>query len=144
MLIKKIEEKNKYINKNFLKEKFLFTLKGKKLKYKRYFKSPLRYPGGKSLAVGYIIELIPNNIKEILSPFFGGGSVEIACAKELDIKIIGFDIFDILVNFWKQLFTNKKNFIQEIKKLKINKNEYLKIKNKLKKHWKNEKKLIIK
>ena len=36
-----------------------------KLKYKRYPCSPLRYAGGKSLAVGLIIELIPNYIKKI-------------------------------------------------------------------------------
>ena len=51
--------------------------------YKRYLGSPLRYAGGKSLAVGHILEHLPNNLNKVVSPFIGGGSVEIAIAKEL-------------------------------------------------------------
>ncbi|MCY4184963.1 MAG: DNA adenine methylase, partial [Rhodobacteraceae bacterium] len=61
----------------------------------------MRYAGGKSLAVGYIVEHIPNNIDKIVSPFIGGGSVEIACANELGLKVQGYDVFDILTNYWK-------------------------------------------
>jgi len=62
------------------KSAFLNGLKSHsgKTKYKRYMGSPLRYAGGKSLAVGFIIELIPDNIKRVVSPFIGGGSVEVA------------------------------------------------------------------
>ena len=38
--------------------------------------------GGKSLAVGHIIKSLPP-IKRLISPFFGGGSVEIAIAQKL-------------------------------------------------------------
>jgi hypothetical protein len=82
------------------KEKFLMVLKGRGKKYKRYLGSPLRYAGGKSWAVGYIVEYLPENIKRLISPFFGGGSLEITVAKELKIPVIGFEIFDILVNYW--------------------------------------------
>ena len=85
------------------KQDFLKSLKSKSLKYKRYTKSPLRYGGGKSLAVGIIIEQFPNDIKRLISPFMGGGSVEIATAIELGIEVKAFDIFDILVNFWQVL-----------------------------------------
>ena len=71
-----------------LKEIFLNKLRGKNKKYKRYLGSPLRYAGGKSWAVGYIIEHFPDNIKRLISPFFGGGSVEIAAAKDLRIVLI--------------------------------------------------------
>ncbi|WP_371819511.1 DNA adenine methylase, partial [Campylobacter upsaliensis] len=54
------------------KETFLHHLKGKSLVYKRYTKSPLRYGGGKSLAVGLILEQIPSDIKRLISPFIGG------------------------------------------------------------------------
>jgi len=81
------------------KKIFLSFLKVKNQKYKRYLGSPLRYAGGKSWAVGYIVEYLPDNIKRLISPFFGGGSLEIAVAKELGIPVIGFDIFDILVNY---------------------------------------------
>ena len=49
-----------------------------KLDYKRYLASPLRYAGGKSLAVGMVVELLPDNVQRVASPFMGGGSVEIA------------------------------------------------------------------
>jgi DNA adenine methylase len=85
------------------KQAFLKRLKspGGKLDYKRYLGSPLRYAGGKSLAVGMVLELIPDTTKRLVSPFFGGGSVEIACAKELGMEVIGYDIFDVLVNYWQ-------------------------------------------
>lgn len=66
-----------------------------KTKYKRYIGSPLRYAGGKSLAVGLIVELIPDNTKRIISPFLGGGSVEVARATELGLPVIVSDIFDV-------------------------------------------------
>ena len=69
--------------------------------YKRVVVSPLRYAGGKSLAVGFVVELLPDNLKRIISPFFGGGSIEIACNKYLNLEIIGYDIFDILINYWQ-------------------------------------------
>ena len=78
------------------KARFLDSLKGKNLAYKRYTKSPLRYGGGKSLAVGLIIEHFPNDIKRVVSPFIVGGSVEVASALELDLEVKAFDIFDIL------------------------------------------------
>ena len=38
-------------------------------------KSPLRYPGGKSRAINFIGNFIPNSFKSYREPFFGGGSV---------------------------------------------------------------------
>ena len=66
----------------------------------------LRYPGGKSRAVNQILEYIPNKqelpIEEMVSPFLGGGSVELACAHKLGVKVYGSDSFDPLINFWEQ------------------------------------------
>jgi len=109
-----------------------------KLKYKRYSVSPIRYPGGKSLAVGYIIENLPEGIKKIISPFFGGGSVEIACSKNLDIEVIGYDIFDILVNYWNVQIKAPQLLYSELLKIKPTKQNYEQIKVELKKHWKGE------
>ncbi|WP_199769132.1 hypothetical protein [Helicobacter cynogastricus] len=47
------------------KSLFLENLRSQKLRYKRYTKSPLRYGGGKSLAVGFILEHMPTNIKRV-------------------------------------------------------------------------------
>lgn len=63
-------------------------------------KSPLRYPGGKSRAVKQIAELIPPELDAICSPFFGGGSVELACASA-GMHVYGYDLFEPLVNFWQ-------------------------------------------
>ncbi|MCM8827612.1 MAG: DNA adenine methylase [Candidatus Omnitrophica bacterium] len=123
------------------KQRFLSKLRGKGRYYKRYLGSPLRYAGGKSWAVGYVIERIPENIKRLISPFFGGGSIEIAVAKELGIDVIGFDIFDILVNYWKVQIEDPEGLYQELIKLKPTKEVYNEVKKELKRHWKGEVKL---
>jgi len=123
------------------KQRFLLRLKGKGKRYKRYLGSPLRYAGGKSWAVGYVIEQLPENIKRLVSPFFGGGSIEIAAAKELGIEVIGFEIFDILVNYWKVQIENAGGLYQELIKLKPTKEVYNRVKEELKRHWEGEIKL---
>ena len=123
------------------KERFLQKLRGKGKRYKRYLGSPLRYAGGKSWAVGYVIEKIPENIKRLVSPFFGGGSIEIAVAKELGIDVIGFDIFDILVNYWKVQIEKPYDLYQELVKLKPTRETYNRVKEELRKHWKGDLKL---
>jgi len=104
-------------------------------KYRMYDGAPIRYAGGKSRAVGYIIELLPTTIDRVISPFIGGGSVEVAISKELGIPVIGYDIFDILVNFWQVLLNEneKQEMINILKSLKPNKETYLLVKEKLKK-----------
>jgi DNA adenine methylase len=121
------------------KERFLQFLKGKGERYKRYLGSPLRYAGGKSWAVGYVIEKIPDNLSRLVSPFFGGGSIEIAVAKELGIDVIGFEIFDILVNYWKIQIERPLDLFHELTNLSPTKETYKLVKEELKKHWKGEK-----
>ena len=121
----KIKHKPKFIikKKNEIKsiiDDYLSTIKSSSdnIKYKRISLSPLRYPGGKSKAVGLILKNIPLlKEKTIVSPFFGGGSVELVLSQKLGFKIIGYDIFEILVNFWTQLINNPIEFSNELKKL---------------------------
>jgi len=126
-----------------LKQNVLDNLKGKSRKYKRYLGSPLRYAGGKSWAVGYIVERLPENIKRLVSPFFGGGSIEIAVAKELGIEVIGFEIFDILVHYWNFQIEKPKELYKELVKLKPTKEVYNQVKQELKKHWEGKAKLPL-
>jgi DNA adenine methylase len=107
-------------------------------KYKRYTGTPLRYAGGKTLAVGIIVEHIPANIKRLISPFIGGGSVEIACAKEIGIDVIAFDKFDLLINYWKHQIENPEGLYRYLSKYEPTKEGFIEVKEKLKKHWKNE------
>lgn len=126
---------------DFFPQKKIFldslTSQGKS-KYKRYKGMPIRYAGGKSLAVGYIIELLPP-IRRLVSPFFGGGSVEIAIAKELGIEVVGYDIFDVLVNYWQIQIKKPKELAKNISQWKPTKKQFLAIKERLKQHWKKEK-----
>lgn len=110
-------------------------------KYKRVNLSPIRYAGGKSLAVGHIIELLPTTINRVISPFFGGGSVELAINKYLGLKVIGGDIFDILVNYWNFQINEPELLYAELSKLKPNKDTFNYVKMKLTKHWKGEERL---
>lgn len=123
------------------KQKFLHKLRGNGKKYKRYLGSPLRYAGGKSWAVGYVIEKIPENVNRLISPFFGGGSIEIAVAKELNIKVIGFEIFDILVNYWKVQIEQPFALYRELVKLKPENDIYYSVKQQLKEHWEGKREL---
>jgi DNA adenine methylase len=117
------------------KERFLQSLRGEKNRYKRYLGSPLRYAGGKSWAVGYVIEHLPDDINRLVSPFFGGGSIEIAVAKELGIEVIAFEIFDILVNYWKIQIEKPEELYEELLKLKPQRETYNWVKQELRKHW---------
>ena len=117
------------------KKKFLESLRTKR-GYKRYLGSPLRYAGGKSAAVGLVVELLPDDVEVVVSPFIGGGSVEVALAKELGIKVIAYDIFDVLVNFWQVLLKRKSELLDKLSKMNPDKETYNKVKERLTRHWK--------
>lgn len=78
-------------------------------------KSPLRYPGGKSRAVTKIMKYFPNGIDTLVSPFFGGGSIEIATAVS-GIRVKGYDVFAPLTCFWQHLLTDRYALFEEVKK----------------------------
>ena len=103
--------------------------------YKRYLGSPLRYAGGKSLAVGHILEYLPDDINKVVSPFIGGGSVEVALAKELGIEVIGYDIFELLVNYWQMQVKEPNKLFEKLNELENTKEEYEEIKDILKGIW---------
>ena len=93
--------------------------------FKKVCLSPLRYAGGKSKAVCLILNNLPKlRKKRIVSPFFGGGSFELCCSQDLDIEIVGYDIFEVLVNFWNVLIHHKEKFINELEKFEITKDEF--------------------
>jgi DNA adenine methylase len=120
---------------------FLRFLSGYKSKYKRYTGSPLRYAGGKSWAVGYIVEYLPSTIQRLVSPFVGGASVEIAVAKEIGIPVMAYDIFDILVNYWQIQITKPEELYSILAKLKPDNDTYKYIRQELKDHWLGKKNL---
>jgi len=92
-------------------------------------KTILRYAGGKSKAINKITPFV-KDYDRIVSPFLGGGSLEVHWAS-LGKEVLGNDIFDILVNFWKVLLRDPKSLSEELKKIKPNKEEYARIKEEL-------------
>ena len=69
-------------------------------------KTPLRWPGGKSRACVKIDQYFPDlrNYEEFREPFLGGGSVAIHVTKKYpNLNIWVNDLYEPLVNFWKQL-----------------------------------------
>lgn len=127
-LIYSVDETRKYT--------FLNSLRSRgKLKYKRYTASPLRYAGGKSLAVGMIVELIPSHVNRLVSPFIGGGSVEIACAKELGMDVIGHDVFDILCNYWQIQLDYPQELASRMRAFPPNRETFKAVKERLGFHW---------
>ena len=70
------------------------------------FKTPLRYPGGKSRACEKMGPYFPDlrNYNEFREPFVGGGSVAIYITKKYpNLNIWVNDLYEPLVNFWQQL-----------------------------------------
>ena len=75
----------------------------------------MRYPGGKTRAVDFVIKLIPENVGKICSPFFGGGSIEIACAAK-GIRVLGYDVFEPLTEFWNCVQNEREALASEVEK----------------------------
>lgn len=118
------------------KERLLASLRSPgKLRYRRYNGSPLRYAGGKSLAVGYIVEQLPAGLERLVSPFSGGASVEIAVAKEWGIPALGYDVFDALTNYWQVQLAMPERLAERIAQWEPNKAVYAEVKERLKGHW---------
>jgi len=84
----------------------------------KYIKSPLNYVGGKYKLLNQIIPLLPNNIKNFIDLFSGGGNVGIninaikIIYNDIESKIIG--IFDAFKKYDKQdIFDNIFQIINE-------------------------------
>ena len=99
-------------------------------------KTPIRYAGGKSKAFDFISSYIPfwPRPKRIVSPFMGGGSLEVRWASELGIEVLGYDVFDVLVNYWKHQIDSPELLYDILQGLEPTKEQYDEIKNILL-HW---------
>jgi len=102
-------------------------------------KTPIRYAGGKSRAIKIISPYLDNETK-IVSPFMGGGSLEVNWANK-GIEVIGYDLFDALVNFWNVLLNNREEFVEKLKTISPTPQEYNRIKEILMK-WENTQEML--
>ena len=78
-------------------------------------RSPLRYPGGKTRGVEFITQFFPKSLDKLISPFFGGGSIELSVAAKGTL-IFGYDIFSPLVEFWQCLLTQPNELADAVEK----------------------------
>ena len=76
-------------------------------------KTPLMYPGGKTRLWSTFKSYLPDGTTEMVSPFIGGGSLEIRCAAH-GIKVTAFDLFEPLVNFWKYFIDDAESLINKV------------------------------
>jgi DNA adenine methylase len=93
-------------------------------------KTPIRYAGGKTRAIKHIMPYFPKDLKNVISPFMGGGSLEVHLTN-LNIKVHGFDIFKPLVTFWDQMINNNEDFVNFLRTINPTEQNYKIIKDKL-------------
>jgi DNA adenine methylase len=121
--------------KEYLKT-FLAAHRSKSGGYKRIISSPLRYAGGKTKAICMILENIPSlSKKKIVSPFFGGGSFEVAAAMHLGFEVIGYDIFGMLTNFWTQIIEHPTELANVLRNMKPIEEEFTRNRHILLNYW---------
>lgn len=110
------------------KSEFLQSITKPNGEFKRLSKiSPLRYPGGKTKAVGLISQYLPDTIpRKIVSPFLGGASLEIIWANSFDAveEVVGGDVFHPLVNFWQWILNEPDKLADELEKFKLGDDNY--------------------
>lgn len=83
------------------------------------YKTPLRYPGGKSRAMRYLLERMPETITDFRDPFVGGGSVFLAVKKKYpDVNYWINDAYGNLYNFWIYLRDNSEQLVESLDKIK--------------------------
>jgi len=102
-------------------------------------KTPIRYAGGKSKAIKIITPYV-KDIDKIVSPFIGGGSLEVHWAS-MGKEVIGYDLFDVLVNFWNVLLNNRDELVLKLKEIAPTGDEYNRIKEILMK-WDNTQNML--
>lgn len=102
-------------------------------------KTPIRYAGGKTKAIKIISPYLENE-KKIVSPFIGGGSLEVNWASK-GIEVIGYDLFDALVNFWQVLLSKRPELVTKLRTINPTPEVYKQVKEILMK-WENTQEML--
>lgn len=77
--------------------------------------TPLVYFGGKVRAITRLMPYLPSGTTEVVSPFIGGGSFELAITGK-GIRVHGYDAFPPLVNFWQKLLTRPNDLLEPMQR----------------------------
>jgi DNA adenine methylase len=90
-------------------------------------KTPIRYAGGKTRAIKHILPYFPKDTTKVVSPFMGGGSLEVHLTN-LGIEVQSYDIFRALVVFWKQVISNNKDMVEFMRTIEPTQERYKEVK----------------
>ena len=71
-------------------------------------KPPITYWGGKHFAVPQLMALVPPRVAVVVSPFIGGGSLEVNLAAN-GTNVVAGDVFRPIANFWRVLLDPELN-----------------------------------
>ena len=80
------------------------------------YKSPLRYPGGKSRAERIILANVPRNETDVSSMFLGGGSIEIALCQN-GTSVRAYDNSYDLITFWEMVLRDPEGLARQVESL---------------------------
>lgn len=75
---------------------------------------PFRYFGAKTKAREVLSRHVPNDVKEVVSPFLGGGAFELYLTAR-GIQVHGYDICEPLVTLWEQLLTSPLELSEKVR-----------------------------
>ncbi len=92
----------------------------------------LRWAGGKSRLLNKIVKYVPDNFENYHEPFLGGGAVFFYLKSYNKIKNRAFlsDYNSELINAYEQIKQNAQLVVEELKKLKNNKDNYYEVREK--------------
>ena len=78
--------------------------------------TPLKFPGSKAWLVRKMLLLVPKDITDFVSPFFGSGVIELNIAQR-GVRVYGYDICPRLTNFWQYWLRDTEKVFYEAKQL---------------------------
>lgn len=106
-----------------------------------YF-SPLRYPGGKTSLLAYLVKIIELNrpIETYIEPYAGGAGAALGLLfKGYVEKIILNEYDEAIYKFWHAILHNTEDFLKKIRNVRININVWKRQKKLLNNYYLNEK-----
>ena len=78
------------------------------------YPSPLAYPGGKARVLPILLRHIPAGLTEMVSPFIGGGALELTLARQ-GVRVRAYDAWEHLVCFWKELKRDREGLAARVR-----------------------------
>ena len=83
------------------------------------YKTPLRYPGGKSRAIKFLDKHIPRRFEKYVEPFLGGGSMALHITQERPRTYIWVnDLYYPVYAFWKTIQQDGERLTYDLRELK--------------------------